>query len=378
MSWRLSDEILHKFSRELEDSYRAIEEAAESIKGILRWKEMPEPSNCNIYGVDGSRGIEKLSGLVIYAVSGVAVGDDILELHEITSLKPYRYIEERIRLHMHLTELRVACAADDADLILLDGTLSGALIRPPAYIDEFSRRKHRELAKNYELQDLIDGFIEVLESWWEEVISNIKEGRARKDFLLSRSEYFYKIERSYRIQKSDINNLMIFLEYVEYLHSLDKLLNKDVVFVAKNFYTNEIADSPLTDVPVLEMLALKQFGEERAAYIPFRYSNSTNLPEVGKKFRNILEASRNLAAAFVRFVDNGNIYLLESNKKIDDELISKLRSVEAEGYILPLIHAHKYAEIKRREMKKIISVLLNATSKPEYRFLFKKGRDVLE
>ena len=86
----------------------------------------------------------------------------------------------------------------------------------------------------------------------------------------------------------------------------------------------------------------------------------------------------NINAAFVRFVDYGNIYLVESNRRIDEELMGMLLSLEAGGYLLPLIHAHRYAEIKRKELKRIILNLISAMSDPRYRLLLKKSRDILE
>jgi NurA-like 5'-3' nuclease len=381
--WRLSDKLLEEFSDKLDETYRAVELAAEEAMENWKWIEMPEPKKCRAYGVDGSRGIERLSGLIVYAVSGVAVGDEIIELHDVTTLKPYKHVDERIRLHMELMELRIASMAGDADLLLLDGTLSGAVIRPPVYVREFDEKKgiYKTLAESYDLNTLIDDFIDTLDAWWYELERDMKAGEVRRNTLLTRSEYFDGIEDGCKKGMGDKDNLMILFEYLEYLHALNRLLErKNVVFVAKSFYTNEVAKTGITDAPVVDLLAVKQFGEEKAGYLPFKYREVDKrlLPNLARKFRNVGNAIEKLSAAFVRFSDYGSVYLVESSSEVDEDLISMLVSFEADGYLLPLIHAHNYAEIKRRELKMMILNLLTAVAKPEHRFLLKKGRDVLE
>ncbi len=384
MLFRLSDRILKEFSEKLDETLRVVERIADKID--KKWLELPKPIKCKAYGVDGSKGCERFSGVVLYAVSGVAVGDELFELHDVTTLKPYKHIDERIRLHMSLMELRAGAMVDDVDLILLDGTLSGFIIRPPVYAE---KNTYKNLENCYELSNLLNEFLELLELWWDDIKRDVKEGRGRRETLLSRSKYFEKIEKSYRKgNNQDRENLVVLLEYIEYLHALNKVLDKDVAFVAKSFYTNEFVDSQeLTDTPILEMLALKQFGEEKAAYIPFKRKNTekwslepeTTLSKfILKKFKNIKNIINNINAAFVRLIDYGNIYLVESNRKVDDELIGMLISLEADGYLLPLIHAHRYAEIKRKELKQMMLALISAMNNPRYRLLLKKGREAIE
>lgn len=383
--WRLSDTLVEEFTKTLEESMNAIKKAVESLKGEKEfWREMPEPVKCRGYGVDGSRGAERRSGVVAYAVSGVAVGEDILEMHDVAAMKTYKHVNERIRLHMALMELRAGAMVDDAEIVLMDGTLSGTVIRPPAYVTD--NRTYPMVASLYDFDNLVDDFVEVLDNhWWVEIERDVRKGITQRPSLLSRSPYFDKFEEGYRTgKKDDKDNLRVLLEYVEYLHAFNKLFDKDwtVVSVAKTFYTNEFVDIPgLMDAPVLEMLAYDQFEEERAAYVFFNYRKiDKRIPRLAQRFNNVKTLLDRLRAAYARFTDFGNIYLLESNYRIDDDLMSKLMSLEADGYILPLIYAHKHAEIKKRELKKNISALLDAaiSSNPEYRLLLKYGRSPLE
>lgn len=368
--WRLSDELFEEFESTLESSYRDVVDIAESIKH--RWLELPEQQPCEACGVDGSRGVERLSGIVFYIISAASVGSDVREIHEITTLKPHMHIDERVRLHMHTSEYRLGSLADE-EIVLMDGTLRGAIIRPPAYID---REMYSQLSQIYNLDDLIGDFVMVLEGWYKEMAEDVRAGRARKNYLLTRTEYFDRIEMGCRKgEGSDKDNLMILLEYIEYLHALDKLLEKQPIFVAKSFYTNEFTrNSAITDSAVLDYLARQQFGEEKAGYIPFKPKLEKSLPWYARRFRSVDKAE--IYGAFVRFADSASIYMIETTKPVDDELVAKLCSLEGDGYLIPLIHAHRQAEIKRKELRGIMSAMLNALD-PKYSFLLKRGRDPL-
>ncbi len=370
--WRLSDSLLAHFERMLEESYNAVKRIAERLD--CRWQLLPDPEECIACGVDGSRGVERLSGIVFYAISGVSVGKRILEMHEVTTLKPYRHIDDRIRLHMQTSEFRLG-AMSEGDLVLMDGTLTGAVIRPPAYVGEF-KNKLSELRKAYSIDELLEDFIFVLDKWFEMLEEKVKKGEGRLNTLFTRTEKFDGMEVGYRKgtgkYKEDVT---VLFEYIEYLHALNKLLDKNVVFVAKSFYTTEFSkNAAITDAAVLDYLARKQFGEERAAYISFTQEIDKSVPFI-EYFDNIEKLEVN--SAFVRFADYANIYLVETPLEIDDSLLAKLRGLEVEGYLLPLIHAHRYAEIKRKELKNMMQTLINAID-PKYSFLLKRGREVLE
>ncbi|MEM2346237.1 MAG: DNA double-strand break repair nuclease NurA, partial [Archaeoglobaceae archaeon] len=255
---------------------------------------------------------------------------------------------------------------------LIDGSLRGAFVRPAAYVDDPSK-----LYEAYELENLVPDFIEVLEEHLEILGKDLAEGRAKRNYLLTREKIFMEMEEGYRKGEKRLEDLMIFFEYIEYLHSLNRLLDKNVVFVAKSFYTHEF-DQEINDSAVLQSLALKQFGFEKSGYIAFKPQLRKTLPWFVKEFReNFKNLFRDVSSAFIRFEDYGDIYLIETPQKIDEELISKLLSLEVNGYPLPLLQAHKYAKIKRGELKKAIQSLF-ASLKPEFAPLLRSGRDVLE
>ncbi len=374
--WRLSDEILHKFRTELESRMKRIEAIADTID--LEWREMEGSGReLRVYGVDGSRGVDRRSGLVVYIVSSVAVGERVYRINELSLMKPYRHVDDRIRLHMLMSEYRVGSAAENADVVLMDGTLSGAIIRPPAYVGE---RNYAALSKYYDLDAVLGDFIDVLDAWWQEVIDDVREGRGRREYLLTRSEYFDRIERGCRIgRESSKEDLMVLLEYVEYLHSLEKLVeNQRAVFVAKSHYTTQISGSfEIPDAAVVDYITIRRFGYEKAGYFEFRQHIEKSVPFLNRfgELARMLNLDE-IYSAFVRFADGGALYLVESNRKLD--VIPDLAAFEVDGYLVPLVQAHKQAEITRRELRDALTILINAVDPEKYGFLLKRGRDVLE
>lgn len=367
--WLLSDEILEKLSRDISELYEKAQAIAEKIEG--KWIEMPCAKECSACGVDGSRGIERLAGVVLYLVSAVSVGNEIREMSEITTLRPHKNMEERIRLHMHTSEFRIGSFAEE-EIVLMDGSLRGAFIRPPAYNDDPSK-----LSESYELEAMVFDFLEILEKHYGNLSRDIKEGRAKKNYLLTREKIFRDMEEGYRKKGGNLEDLMILFEYIEYLHALNKLLDKNAIFVAKSFYTHEF-DDDVGDSSILQFLAIKQFKSEKQAYYPFKPKITKTLPWFVREFRDCFKnLFKDINSAFVRFEDQGNVYLVESIQKIDDELMGKLKSLEVYGYPLPLIHAHRYAKIKNLEMKKTIESLIQLLD-PKFEFLLRKGREPLE
>lgn len=365
--WKLSDEIVENLEKEIGEVYKRAEELS---KRVNEWREIPTATNCTACGVDGSRGVERLSGAVLYAISAVGVGNEIKEMSEVTTLRPHSNIEERIRLHMHTSEFRVGCFAEE-EIVLIDGSLRGAFIRPASYPEDVNK-----LYTNYELENFVADFVEVLEEHFKDMERDLATGRAKKNYLLSRSEILRWMENSYRIGESRFEDFTILAEYIEYLHALNRLLDKNVFFIAKSFYTHEF-DPEICDSAVLDVFALKNFGFLKSGYLVFKPSFNKSLPWFVQKnrelFRNLF---KEINSALVRLEDNSNIYLLETTEKIDDEVISKLKGFELGGYLLPLLQAHKIAKMKRSELRNLIASIVSTLS-PELTPLLRSGRDIL-
>lgn len=366
--WKLSDEIAEKLEKEIVEIYRKAEEAAEKIED---WKEIPSATDCVACGVDGSRGVERLSGTIIYTISAVGVGKEIREMSEMTTLRPHSNVEERIRLHMHISEFRIGCFAEE-ELVLIDGSLRGAFIRPASYPEGTN-----DLYANYEVENFVSDFVEVLDEHFKDIERDLAAGRAKKNYLLSRTEILQRMESSYRIGDKRLEDFTILAEYIEYLHSLNRLLEKKVLFIAKSFYTHEF-DSEVCDSAILDVFSLKNFGFLKSGYLVFKPSFRKSLPwfvqRNRKQFRNLF---KEINSAFIRLEDNSNLYLLETTEKISSEDISKLKGLEFDGYPLPLLQAHKIAKMKRSELRDLIASITSSLS-PELAPLLRGSREILE
>lgn len=366
---RLSDSLFQEFPKRLEEILRSVKEAIEREEGIRRifsWKELPKPKHCNVYGIDGSRSMEKRCGAIVYAVSSVGVGNEILELHDISVIEPFKHVDKRVELHMQTNEARIGIFADG--LALLDGSLSNLLFltEKPRLTELHGIEDEINLNDERTIQILQD-FRNELDEWVEEIEEDVKGGLTQRKTLLSR----------------DKKEMRIALEFVEYLHAYDRLLEKEVVSVAKNVYESRLLrenDYRITDQAVVDYLVNELFGFEKSGYFEFRYDTRGSgwVRELAKMLdlRNLVKLK--VHPCYIRFRDYGNVYLLESNIEIE-KVLPKVVGLEVDGYPFPLIHAHRYSEIKRKEMRSMIVALMNALAeRTEFRILLKHPRANLE
>ncbi|GEM_PF-581535 len=418
---RFSDSHLIKVKDYLDYQLSKIDKLSKLIRKYYSWKPLPQEKEGIIYAVDGSRMMKRLSGAIVYAVSAVAIGRTFKQWHEIGVVSPYKYVDERMRIHMELLEKRIGAIVaeqDKADLILMDGTLSGALIRPPGYIEEIRREKQTWYDKHADdLKNITEVFLEYLEEHWESLKGELfKEEFILANTLLSRDRNIIEkiksecqdnaLLKTIENNTGDRENLIIYLEYVEYLHALDKLLNYDIAYIAKTFYTNDI----LRDVEIREKNDLERDGilvdlpdvpvidnvSKGRGYLPFSYKTEKkkslpkplrDLPD--KYLKNVREVlkdpalSKTISPAYVRFENNGVIYLLEvptTNKRSFEETLSLILSVAEGEYVIPLEYAHHGVVIKKQEFDNYVDALINALVGEDERYLgfLRYGREPLE
>ena len=361
---RLSDSLFREFPKRLENILENVRRAIEDVEVSFNWKELPNPEDYRVYGIDGSRSMEKRCGAIVYAVSSVGVGDKILELHDISVIEPFKHVEKRVELHMQTNEARIGVFSNG--LPLLDGSLSNLLflIEKPKLTELW--REEIDLSDEKTVRIMQD-FKNDLDDWLEGIKEDMKSGLTQRKTLLSR-------EREDR---------RIALEFVEYLHAYDRLLEKVVVSIAKNVYESRLLrenDYRITDQAVVDYLVNERFGFEKSGYFKFSYDVKREgwVRELAKilELKNLIKLK--VHPCYVRFRDYGNVYLLESNVEVE-RVLPKVVGLEVNGYPFPLIHAHRYSEIKKREMRAIMIALMNALAdRTEFRILLKHPRSNLE
>ncbi|MDK2854219.1 MAG: double-strand break repair nuclease NurA [Thermococcaceae archaeon] len=124
-----ADKILQMLKGELK-------EVEGALKGRVDWRPLPEKKESKVYAVDGSQGKARLSGTIIYTVASFAFGNGKSARLVYTNAMTYNHgiSDQIIRLQMETLENKLgALVGNEEHMILMDGTLTGSLTRPPVY-----------------------------------------------------------------------------------------------------------------------------------------------------------------------------------------------------------------------------------------------------
>ncbi|NJE02740.1 DNA double-strand break repair nuclease NurA [Thermococcus sp. MV11] len=411
---RIDDRHLEEIKRFLEESRGELGKLVPLVRKHYEWESLPELKKASVYAVDGSRMAKRLSGAIIYAVSASAVGNDLYYWNDIGALFPYSNADDRIRVHMDTLEKRMgAMIAEKADLVLMDGTISGALIRPPSYANSTTQKLYSTHGRNL-LEASLD-FLDALNIKWKEWRRELRKGVISGPSLLARgregkSIFQILMEKGSKSLKrnlwwvGDTENLIVLFEYLEYLHALDRLLDGEIASIAKTFYRSDVIQTVaererLKKVPIMVDTPVVASLTGKSGYLRFSYRKGPkdrlaklildlmehgmfpNLREilVLDEKNNIVDAR--IRPAYIRFADGGLIYLLEVPEKQDfEETLAKLLSVAEDEYVIPLEYAHHSVVIKKREFDAYVDAILSAIVGEDESYLnfLRYGREPLE
>ncbi|AMQ18448.1 DNA double-strand break repair nuclease NurA [Thermococcus peptonophilus] len=428
----------------LERGYRE----AESKLAEIEWRSLPkERKQTRVYAVDGSQGKQRLSGTIFYAVSSYAFGNGPAYRLVYTNAMLYNQgiSDQIIRLQMETLENKLgylSAKLGDVDYVMMDGTLTGSLTRPPVYPESVRGINALEALLKDKFSDLITEFLDELDRNYENLMNALEEsqkaysgviladellnkfvkkyassrllGYARKirisscetlpekipiplEYLEENSdktvqEILNEIKKKYckKIIIEDIRDAIhVVLSYLEYLYSLDKLLSDDMalIYLAKSFYNKSLAKQvklDIVDVAYLDAFLKKRYGGELPGYyrFPKRTKVEHSIPDVlSGVFKNVEEMiTKGVPSAYIRTMKGGVIYLLQSNRDIDDELLSGILWHESSGYFRPLQRAHEGVKIEKKAFEAELKALLNIikAESPELRVFLKYGRSPLE
>ncbi|AEK71955.1 5'-3' nuclease (nurA) [Thermococcus sp. 4557] len=414
---RISDVHIKEIRNFLLRSLRDVGKLRSAVAKHFSWKPLPAPRGGNVYAIDGSRMMKRLSGAIIYAVSASAIGERLYYWNDIGMVFPYKNVEERVRIHMDILEKRMGAMMLElgADLVLMDGTISSAIITPPTYASSTTRELYNRHGK--QLLEAALEFLDFLDEQWVEWREELEKTGVLNGFSLpsrgwNGEEIFSMLmKRGARsIRESfwwvnDKEDLIVLFEYLEYLHALDRLLGGRIAAVAKTFYKSDVVKTVLerekeklkgapmiVDTPVVASLS------DESGYLEFRYLEKpkeafpklvVDLMHHGKlqslKEILIMKDGKILGArirpAYVRFAERGLIYLLEVPERQDFEgTLANILSVAEDEYVIPLEYAHHSVVIKKQEFDAYVSAVLSALVGEDERFLsfLRYGREPLE
>ncbi|ASJ14937.1 DNA double-strand break repair nuclease NurA [Thermococcus radiotolerans] len=436
MGYRLIDRAsVDRIKRMLQRGYA---DAQEKLKTI-EWRELPERRGSKVYAIDGSQGKQRLSGTIFYAVSSYAFGNGPAYRLVYTNAMLYNQgiSDQIIRLQMETLENKLgylAAKIGSVDYVMMDGTLTGSLTRPPVYPESVRGITTIKSALGDErLEELIERFVGELREHYGELERKLtRDGRINGDVILADrvleeyAEYYRAMEgkeivnydgafreirkalkeedtvkateilenleeyaESKRLSLDDARNAVhVVLGYLEYLYSLEKLLHLNLVYVAKSFYNRKLTQKlgiDIVDVPYLDAYLRKTYGEERAGYYVITQGGkaiSHRMPKVlRKRFPKVEHFIENgVPMAYIRTMKGGVIYLLQSNREIDDDLLAEILWHERNGYFRPLQRAHEGVKIEKKAFEAELAALLNIikAESPELRVFLKYGRSPLE
>lgn len=431
-----ADKILKMLTNELKDAERA-------LKGKIEWKPLPEKKESKAYAVDGSQGKARLSGTIIYTVSSFAFGNGRSARLVYTNAMTYNHgiSDQIIRLQMETLENKLgALIGNEEHMILMDGTLTGSLTRPPVYPESVKGiTTLLDTLRKDDVEELIKDFIERLDDHYlnlEKRLNNERElysGVILTDEVIEEYSEFYKAMEGKEIvnydgalkrlrdalkaevPRSEIikiaeeleeyseprtltleeakNTIHVVLGYLEYLHSLEKLLQRELIYLAKSFYNRKITSKlgvSLLDVPFIDAYLLRVYGEETPGYCVIydpeiaeeKKKIAHRLPKVLRKYFPTIQRfiEMGIPSAYIRTMKGGVIYLLQSNISINNELIAKLLWHESNGYIRPLQRAHEGVKIEQKMFKAELEALMNYLKRKDkgLRVFVKYGRSPLE
>jgi len=317
----------------------------ESVSSLKDWREKVlkvwnegfyvESGDFSMAAVDGSRNKKVFSGYSVYAVGSVAVVFDGSEkqsrfLVDVDVLKPEEFSDARVRMLMGILESKVALnVVDEVDYLLLDGSLLGAFVRPAVFVGELSADDRR----------VVDGIFDDLRD-----VYSLSDIDAKK--------FYRELERHF--QGISYAAACGYLEYLEYLFSLQRLLEKGkgkLIAISKRSNSrNYEFDRIFPDAAVLN-----HFSQLEGFTFPLRVSISK---EVKFKFPSVFEEIFRDFEFTVFFYKERNCPAFKVEALTSaDEALAVIFKYKSGGYPFPLKMAHDEVKIGKEEMEKVIYAL---------------------
>ncbi|WP_456396579.1 DNA double-strand break repair nuclease NurA [Desulfurobacterium sp.] len=294
----------------------------------------------SIGAVDGSLNKKEYLGFVVFAAAAVSVffnsngEEENRESYnvDIDILKPLEYSESRVRLFMGILEIKELIKLNrekNPDILLVDGSIIGDIIRPVSFAFQIEEKERY--------------YVET------ELFPKVKETFSLNS--INAKNFYNEIIRNTPPDRFPV--IAGYLEYLEYLLSIEKLLDEageKVVAISKRSSSKIYDfDSIMPDIFIFQLA-----NTEPGYSTPVRITIS---PEKKYKFPEIFEESfrkRSMNIFFVKF--SSHIYKIETMMK-PENIISALEKTIINSYPFPLKLAHDSVKIDNHTMDKIVSIL---------------------
>lgn len=323
---------------------KALREKIESLEIFPRdygniWNDATfKEKSASVAGVDGSMNYKIFQDFALYGVSSTAVvndGNGLINCNfgDINLMPPNPFLRDRIRLRMSIFELKTGINAlvdRKAEYLLLDGSLIGNIVRPPAFESRLSYGIKNELIDRYSF--LIKN-------------CNFKEVEVYTDRLED------EISSNYRKKRFEV---FTYIEYLEHLSTLAYLLENHgnkIIAISKESTSHNIFEDRLPDIAIFNLVSKKE-GRSDAYKVAIDVETKTSFPILEKFFRDI---SFNLI--YARFQDNKPILRIETMNPETEEILALIKNECVEGYPFILKKAHLDVLIKNQDIENIYNSL---------------------
>jgi len=294
-----------------------------------RWRKLDlEPMEVCIGGEDGSINHVRHKNLVVYTVNALALAYDKGMKRrghaDIGLLYPYYQVNERLHLYRAIYELKTTLEViDDVELFLIDGSLLADLKALRTLETGLSKEARKEVVALLPEIEKADGVGIVSHTLTSE---------------LGRDEHREKVG---------------FLEYLEYLSALEKLISRGLEKLAgvSKLSTRSTAGTGVPDQAIYEE------ATKKAGHSPLEHDViQRRFPAYDELFRSLV-----FTITHIRLEDRKKVFTLELPREVEEDeiksLLGKMRSVSVDGYPYILKKAHNDVVIKNRDMERIIKAL---------------------
>jgi NurA-like 5'-3' nuclease len=317
----------------LRDRIRALREERRLKKYHRRWRALDlKEKKAKIGAEDGSINHKKYKSIVLYAVNASApvYNGKIAEsqFSDIDILYPYRAIKDRLDIYRTIFEFKASLRViDKVDIFLIDGSIYSDLVVPRNLGVGLSEKERKEVM---ELLPEIEKSSEV----------EITSKRLAKD-----------------IKGPNRFNKIAFLEYLEYISTLKRFIEKGankVIGVSKTASASSFEEG-MPDIAVFDEISTEPgfgFAKEREKILQKKF------PIYEEFFTSYVPFFKYF---YARLEKGKGVLMMEAPWDIKEkeivDLLSKIHSISVEGYPYLLRKAHKDVVITNRDIEKFAQSL---------------------